>query len=130
MLLSAYVDISRPFKNLEERLVTVPLPPSSLRLFAALRPLVPLPAIFVSAWVVANFDSVFVTLRCDMICRDNAHQFPARMCESWLLVCKCLVVKAHVVVHEAAAKDFVGLAKLRLRGDHNVSEQQQRGQQH
>jgi hypothetical protein len=43
-----------------------------------------------------------------------------------LLVCKFAVVEAeaHAVVHESDCEGLVGFAKLRFRGDHNVSEQQ------
>jgi hypothetical protein len=32
--------------------------------------------------------------------------------------------EAHVVVHESGGEALVGFAELRLRGDHDVSEQQ------
>jgi hypothetical protein len=57
--LSAYVDVSRPSESIEERMITVSAPSSSLRLFVATGLLKPSRAIFVSAWgVAAIFDSI------------------------------------------------------------------------
>jgi hypothetical protein len=43
-----------------------------------------------------------------------------------LLVCKFAVVEAeaYVVAHESGGEGLVGFTKSRLRGDHDVSEQQ------
>lgn len=70
-MLPTYVDVSRYPEGLEERLLTISVFSSSLRLFAGLELPDPLQAIFASARAVAFEDQVLVALRCGMTGQDS-----------------------------------------------------------
>ena len=81
-MLPIYVDVSRSLGSFEERLLTVSVFSSILRLFAGLELPQPSQAICVSARAVAFENQVLVALRCGMTGQDNTQKPLLRMSES------------------------------------------------